>query len=177
MNATDLPDQPPVPGVIRPDPPRSFNIVVLYDSPTAARESRRVTDHVVKRCLADIDVHRDEFSFAELAHPELREETLELSANCDFLVMAVTDGSGLSADMLMWLGKWLATRAEKETALLCLTGRTEGDLEERAVSTWMRLLAARHEMPFFTGTFLVLPEPEHPLGHPSARPEAWGINE
>ena len=177
MNATYLPESPPTGRVAQSNPPRSFNIVVLFDNDCSAIEARRVTDHVVKRCLDDIDVHRDEFSFAELAHPDLKSRTLELAVNCDFMVVAVTDGSELAGEVLMWLGKWLARRSEKETALLCLTGRRDGEMDERAVSSWMRVLANRHDLPFFAGTFHVHSEAENPHGHHSARPEAWGINE
>ncbi len=167
---------------------RPFNIVLIYDHDLAASESRRVIDRLLAKCLPDLDIHRDELSFAEITHPELRGETVELAAECDLFILATITGEGLPAEILGWVNLWLASREDKETALVCLVGSPTGETLESVVHQHLQRIAVQHELAFFSSSFLAKPgRIASDLGgsgfgkahenHYDPRPEAWGINE
>ena len=167
-----------------------FHIVLLYDSAMALAATRHIVDTLVGKHVGEADVHRDELSFVEVMHPELRAESIQLTAGCDMFVVATADGTHLPGEVASWIDLWLEMRPEKETALVSIAGTRLGCVQSTAVQNYLHHLAEEHRLSFFSSNF-TLPEAElkpaeevvksesaRRIPHDIApRPERWGLNE
>jgi hypothetical protein len=165
-----------------------FHIVLLHDGATALKGARHMVETIIGKHLYDVEVHRDELSFAEVMHPELRAETTQIAAGCDVLVFATVDGSHLPGAIATWLENWLEMRPEKETALLSIVGTKAGVVSTSSVEDYLRHVAATHGISFFSSS-LTLPEDDEDMKagaqapatrvphNVRPRPERWGLNE
>src|SRR5437870_2769787 len=89
-----------------------FNLVVIYDEENVAMASEAIILRLLKKCLPLLDIHKDEWSFAELGHVEFAKEAVELAANCDMLAVATSDDQHLSSTVISWLSRWMESRAK-----------------------------------------------------------------
>ena len=182
MNATELPYLERPVRLPRVEPIRPFHFVVIYDEQNAAAEARRLLGPFLSISLRGPEIHRDELSFAELGHPELQRETLEMTAECDLLTIATVNGESLATSVMSWLNLWLQSRRQKEAALVSLVGSSDGSLLGSAVHQHLQCVADGYGLAFFSAVFnstairrgnSQLDE----LYRHSPRPERWGINE
>jgi len=181
----------PVDSRIQNDAEAPFQMVLVHDGETALAEARRMVGRLLKRSLAGLDVHRDELSFLEIAHPEIRTEAAELAAGCDLFIFATVNGSNLPEEVVAWLHLWFESREKKEAALVCLVGSDEGAILGSSVQLYLQHLSARTSVVFFSSAFIMSrmdldsrsqrPDETLTMGHVAARsfprPEGWGINE
>jgi hypothetical protein len=104
-----------------------LQIALSFDHPVMAEATRKVIDRLIASSAPDSDMHRDEWSFAELEHTHCRAEALELAAHCDLFVVAITGIEDIPDSFLKWIDDWLASRANMETAvILCVGGSDFG---------------------------------------------------
>ena len=97
---------------------RPLQIILAYDQPLMVEPARTMLDRFLTKWASDVEVHRDEWSFAELEHPRFRSEAIELAKICDILVIAVTTVDDLSAPFFHWLNEWLHSRTTMDTAII-----------------------------------------------------------
>lgn len=167
-----------------------FEIVLLYDGETALKAARHIIETVVGKHFDEADVHRDELSFAEVMHPELRTESIQMASGCDVFVTATANGSHLPAAVASWITLWLESRPQKETALISIAGSPPGSVASTAMQDYLHHLADRQGLSFFSSNYTLpaaeLKEPEkfarleagHRVPHDiKPRPERWGLNE
>lgn len=95
-----------------------LQIVLVHNEPSLAVAARTMITSFISKCAADVDVHRDEWSFAELEHPKCKTESLELARDCDILVIAISDAAEFSDSITAWLTEWLQTRNPRDTAVI-----------------------------------------------------------
>jgi hypothetical protein len=107
---------------------KPLQIVFAYDHPPAAEAARAGLNGILTKCAADLDIHRDEWSFAELENPQCRSEALELAVRCDLFVVAVTGVEDLPESFLMWLTDWFASRAQMDSALIICVGTSDANM-------------------------------------------------
>jgi hypothetical protein len=164
-----------------------FNLIVLCDEKSAAAASETVILRLLARCLPLLDIHKDEWSFSELAHTEFAREAIELAASCDMLVVATRDDQNLAAAITSWLDCWVKTRAKVETALVWFANSRRGAREMSPVHAYLEELANLHELCFFASSATVKTPCMNEAVTTSTRcglfslytprPEGWGINE
>lgn len=163
-----------------------FSLVIAHDTAAAAAKAGDRIVGLLGGCIPNLDIHRDQWSFYELDHPEFRREALELAARCDIFVIATVDREGLPESVRSWLEQWVKTRERKESALVCLVGSRQGKLLGTPVQTELQALAAAHDLAFFASGFVQQESFTNPESKPARgpihtgyapRPEAWGINE
>ena len=166
-----------------------FHMVLLHDGDTALAKARRMVERLLRKSLDGLDLHRDELSFAEIAHPEIRTEAAELAAGCDLFIFATVNGSNLPQEVVAWLHQWFESRERKEAALVCLVGSVEGAMLGSPVHQYLQHLTDEHNVAFFSSAFTINEEKlkrsietceETFLMREvrcCPRPEGWGINE
>lgn len=166
--------------------PPAFNLVITHDCPAAALEARFSVERLLSGFFSALDIHRDEWSFSELGHPDFQREALELAANCDLLVVSAASTNQLPKTMEDWLKSWARLRERKETAMVCLTHSAHGKPVINCVLETVRDLAESNGLSFFSSSFASRHLPpghanstkiEVPAYRYTPRPEAWGINE
>jgi hypothetical protein len=161
-----------------------LHLVILHDGPRALAEATRLVRGLFSK-VNELDVHSDEFSFAEITHPQLLTESAELAAGADIFVFATQDGSTLPIEVVAWLKLWLNRRPAKETAFVSLTGSSLGPSLNTPTHQFLRYLAERHQLAFFSSTFTVpkntAPELTITTFQQTIRynpcPEGWGLND
>jgi hypothetical protein len=184
MNATDL-YYPP--SSIADCADVTFRVVILYDDMVALSAARRTIHHIFTGELTEMEVQRDEFSFNEVIHPELRLETAQLAADCDLFIFAARSDSPFPHAVSEWMHSWTQLRPSHETAFVALIGHAEksdsAEADQTPVEAPLRLFAERNGFDYFVGRF---EEPSAPVTKSSwlrwaqaytPRPEAWGLNE
>jgi hypothetical protein len=169
-----------------------FHMVLVHDGERALAEARRIVERLLRRTLAGLDLHRDELSFSEIAHPEIRAEAAELAVGCDLFIFATVNGSNLPDEVVAWLHLWFESRQEKEAALVCLVGVEDGAMLGSPVHLYLQHLSDSHDIAFFSSAFIISgQDPDsrnqkhnEPLSmmrpvttRSFPRPEGWGINE
>jgi hypothetical protein len=168
-----------------------FHMVLVHDGDTALGEGRRIVERLLRRALAGLDVHRDELSFSEIAHPEIRTEAAELAAGCDLFIFATVNGANLPNEVVAWLHLWFQSRHAKEAALVCLVGSEDGAMLESPTHLYLQHLSDDHNLAFFSSAFVIAgqnlksqcqqrnetPSMRHMTARSFPRPEGWGINE
>jgi hypothetical protein len=122
MNATRIITEP-ISNVAAP-----LQIVLTYDHPAMAEAARELLGSFRNKWAADVDIHRDEWSFAELEHPQCRSESLELARHCDIFIVALTGIDDLPPSFVKWLNDWFESRANMEAALIVLVGSHTANL-------------------------------------------------
>lgn len=143
---------------------------------------------LLNKCAPDVEVHRDEWSFVELEHPQCRAESLELARPCDLFVVALTGVNDLPESFCEWLNDWVESRAEMQTALiLCVSNRAA--IWDFPQCRELTSLAAAHGLSFFATAvslantdLLTAVNPKTLLArlsaiNPDFLPEISGINE
>ena len=98
---------------------------------------------------------------------------------------ATQDGSTLPIEVVAWLKLWLNRRPAKETAFVSLTGSSLGPSLNTPTHQFLRYLAERHQLAFFSSTFTVpkntAPELTITTFQQTIRynpcPEGWGLND
>ena len=161
-----------------------LHLVTLHDGPLALAEANRLVRGLFSK-VSELDIHRDEFSFHEVTHPQLLAESVELATNCDLFVFATEDGATLPIEVVAWLKHWLNHRPRKETAFVSLIGSSNGGTGGTPTNQYLRYLAERHQLAFFSGTFNI---PNSPSAGPTVPkvqqvlrynpcPEGWGLND
>ena len=161
-----------------------LHLVILHDGPRALKEADRVVRGLFSK-VNELDIHRDEFSFCEVTHPQLLTESVELATDCDLFVFASQDGTTLPVEIVSWLKLWLNRRPQKETALVSLIGSTKSNLLIPPIDRYLRYLAERHQLAFFSSIFSVEEQTSAELTittfQRSVRynpcPEGWGLND
>jgi hypothetical protein len=134
-----------------PDAAAPLQVVLTYDDPTMAKVARRLLDGFLAKWARDVDIHRDEWSFAEIEHAQCRQEALELARHCDTMVIAISGVEDLPVSFCDWLNDWIASRAPVETAILvCASNRTPFLRLERF--SRLSSLAASNHLAFFITT-------------------------
>lgn len=179
---TNLLPNLPARGLLSAPASAAFNLVLVHDREIAARNAREIIGRLLGICLAEVDIHRDEWSFAELAHIEFGREALELARPCDLFILATVDGAKLPLEITSWIARWMETRTKKDTALVCLVGSSAGMSLDSPVHQTLRGLGETSGLVFFGSGFILPESGTGPEGNsiPSAyfpRPEGWGINE
>src|SRR3954453_21778661 len=91
---------------VRPAPLAPLQIVLTYDQPAMADAARKTLNGFLAKWAADVDMHRDEWSFADLEHPKFRSEALELATHCDLFLVAVTGMDDVPEPFVLWLKDW-----------------------------------------------------------------------
>ena len=166
-----------------------FGIVLLYDAEEALEAARHIIDRIIGKHFAHPDLHQDELSFAEVMHPELRAESIQLASRCDILIVATIDGSHLQGAVASWIELWFESRPQKECAIISIAGSPAGSVESTAMQDYLHHLADRYGLAFFASSF-ELPESEKATQvsekleatervphNVKPRPERWGLNE
>lgn len=158
-----------------------LNVVVAYDTEYAANVARRQVFALIAQSIPEVDLHREEWSFEDLAHPRCGQEAIELAAECDLFILATVQSADLSPSVFTWLNDWLEGRSRKETALVCLVASEDGSELSSPVHRSLHWLARSHGLAFFAGGF-VLPKsvPSYPTEnrlHDCSGWQRWGINE
>ena len=165
-----------------------LQIVLTYDHRVMADAARNLLKNFLTKWTPDVDIHRDEWSFVELEHPQCRSESLELARDCDIFVIAIAGLDDLPASFGEWLNDWFELRAKVETALiLCISNRAV--LANLPRCQGLASLAHAHNLAFFSTT-IALPgagiaasiNPKTILSrlasiNPDLLPEISGINE
>ena len=161
-----------------------LHLVILHDGPLALAQANRLVSGLFSK-VSELDFHSDEFSFHEITHPQLLTESAELAAGADLFVFATQDGSTLPIEVVAWLKLWFNRRPAKETAFVALIGSTNGGTLNSPANQYLRYLAERHQLAFFSSAFTV---PQHRTTRISISifqhtirynpcPEGWGLND
>ena len=140
-----------------------LSIVLTFDHPTMAATTRAMLDGFISKWAPDVDVHRDEWTFAELDHPKFRAESLDLAKSCDILVIAVSEGD-LTASFIGWLNEWALSRHQMDTALILLIASNHTALSIRPRCDSIPAFARNHGLTFFTTA--ITPATPPPFPHP-----------
>jgi hypothetical protein len=101
-----------------------LQIVLTSDHPSAAAAALKLIGGFVDKWAPDVEVHRDDWSFSELEHPEFRRESLELARHCDILIIALSGAEELPESFMEWLNDWRQSRERKDTFVLCASTRS-----------------------------------------------------
>ena len=99
-----------------------LQIVIAYDQTAMLRCARKLLNGFFMKWAADVEVHRDEWTFAELEHKQFRAEALELAAPASVLVIAVTGVNDLPLSVFEWLNDWIKMRNQTDTAVILAVG-------------------------------------------------------
>jgi hypothetical protein len=172
-------------------PLEPFQMMLIHDGEIALAEARQIIARLLTRSLTGFDVHRDELSFSEIAHPEIFAEAAELAAGCDLLIIATVNRVNLPNEVIAWLHRWFESRQEKDAALVCLVGSVDGALLESPVHMYLQHLTDQYNLAFFPSVFITPGEnlqrsikrceettlARQVLRGYCPRPESWGINE
>ena len=140
-----------------------LSIVLIFDHPTMAATTRAMLHGFISKWAPDVDVHRDEWTFAELDHPKCRAESLELAKSCDILVIAISEGD-LDVSFIDWLNEWAVSRRQMDTALILLIASNHAAISARPRCASIPTFAHKHGLTFFTTA--VTPFTLPPLLHP-----------
>ncbi|HEY6225883.1 MAG TPA: hypothetical protein VI282_02065 [Verrucomicrobiae bacterium] len=165
-----------------------LQIVLTYDHAAMADAARNLLKGFLIKSTPDVDIHRDEWNFAELEHPQCRAESLELARDCDIFVIALTGLEDLPESFVEWLHEWFESRGQLETAcVFCISNRSSQASLPRCQQ--LPSLAHAHGLAFFSTT-IALPDNAAPTGinpktwlsrlasiNPDLLPEFSGINE
>ena len=149
-----------------------LSIVVIFDHPTMASTTRAMLHGFISKWAPDVDVHRDEWTFAELDHPKFRAESLELAKSCDILVIAISEGD-LEVSFLEWLDEWALSRRQMATAVILLIASNHAALSFRPRCASIPTFAHQHGLAFFT-TVITRSMPP-PFLHPKALLESLSV--
>jgi len=163
-----------------------FNLVLISDRQQVATAAEAIVLRLLSKCLPLLDIHKDQWSSSELAHPEFAKEAIELAAHCDMLVIATADEEGLAPATISWLDSWLTNRAKVETALVsCVLARSTVG-KRSSVHEYLQRLAEQYELAFFATGLAGSPDlrpdeirtrSENPVLNYKPQPDGWGINE
>jgi hypothetical protein len=126
-----------------------LSIVLIFDHPAMAATTRSVLDGFISKWAHDVDVHRDEWTFAELDHPKFRTEALELAKSCDILVLAVSEGD-LDISFIEWLDEWAVSRHRMETAVILVIASHATTVSAAPRCASIQTFAHKHGLTFFT---------------------------
>src|SRR4051812_9933783 len=107
-----------------------LQIVVTYDHSVMVNCARKLLNGFLTKWASDVDVHRDEWSFAELEHAIFRNEALELAAPADLLVIAVAGVDDLPLSFSEWFNHWLKMRDHNDTAVILAVGSPNATMRE-----------------------------------------------
>ncbi|HUS33758.1 MAG TPA: hypothetical protein VM680_00255 [Verrucomicrobiae bacterium] len=124
---------------------KSSSFSIILRSPRPAARCWTVSS---AKGAADVDVHRDEWTFVELEHPKCRSEALELAKNCDMLVIAISEND-LSASFIDWLDEWALSRDHCDAAMILLLASTTADISALPRCAAIPPFARRHGLAFF----------------------------
>lgn len=145
-----------------------LQIVLTYDHAAMADAARNLLKGFLIKWTPDVDIHRDEWSFAELEHPQCRAESLELARNCDMFVIGLTGVDDLPASFNEWLHEWFRSRTPMETAfILCISNRAAHGSLPRCQE--LPSIARAHNLGFFSTT-IALPDSAELAG---IKPKMW----
>jgi hypothetical protein len=133
-----------------------LQIVLTCDHPLVAEAARKLLDRFLAKWAGDVDVHRDEWSFAELEHPQCHSEALELARHCDIFVVALRGIEDLPLSFVEWLSAWFESREKVEAALIVLVAANGANLARLPRCAGLPIAAQTHGLSFFT-TSVVLP--------------------
>jgi hypothetical protein len=129
-----------------------LHIVLTYDHPTMANAARKLLAGPLTKCAADVDIHRDEWSFAELEHPQCHSEALELAAGSDVFVIAVSGVEDLPLSFFDWLNDWLEMRHHTETAVILAVGSSNTRIWDLPLFASLLSLPRANGLSFFATT-------------------------
>jgi hypothetical protein len=102
----------------RAESPEPLQIVVASDHPALGSAANQLIGDLIGKWASDVEVHRDNWSFAELENSQFFNEAIELAAPCDILAIAIAGFEDLPGHFVKWLRQWVATRPEKDTAVI-----------------------------------------------------------
>jgi hypothetical protein len=142
-----------------------LSIVLIFDHPAMAATTRSMLDGFITKWAHDVDVHRDEWTFAELGHPKFRTEALELAKSCDILVIAISEGD-LDVSFVDWLDEWALSRNRMETALILLIPSHATTVSAVPRCASIQTLAHKHGLTFFSTSVTPSPRVPPPFLHP-----------
>jgi hypothetical protein len=145
-----------------------LQIVLTYDAPVMAEAARKLLSRFLAKWAPYVDMHRDEWSFAELEHPQCRTESLELARHCDIFIISLTGVDDLPTSFVEWLNDWFESRANGDTAVIVLIGSHASGLWRLPRCACLATEARARSLSFFT-TSVVLPGTSLPCSpHPKA---------
>jgi hypothetical protein len=168
-----------------------FQMMLMHDGKRARAEAQRTISRLLAGSLTGFDVHLDEISFSEIAHPEISAEAVELAERCDLFILATVNESNLPNEIVAWLHRWFQSRQQKEAAVVCLVGSSHGAVLGSPVHLYLQHLAGEHHLSFFSSAFRMTGDDlrrgvercgissgmQQVIDRCYPRPEAWGINE
>jgi len=129
-----------------------LQVVITYDHHVMADGARKLLNGFFTKWASDIDVHRDEWSFAELEHEKFANEALELAAPADIFVIAVTGVNDLPFSFIEWFNAWLKMRNHKETAVILAVASSGVAMAELSTGASMLPLPSGDGLSFFSTT-------------------------
>jgi hypothetical protein len=132
-----------------------LQIVLTYDHPAMADAARNRLNGFLTRWAADVDIHRDEWSFTDLEHPKCRSEALELATHCDLFIAAVSGMDDVPESFVLWLKDWFASRAQMDSALILCIGSSIMSLSNMPFLAAIESLARSNGLSSFTTTGLM----------------------
>lgn len=165
---------------------RPLQVTLLYEGEIALKEARKTVKAVADERKVCAETQIDEFSFAEVKHPELLNETVQLARDSDILVVSVENGICLPLEVSSWLDTWLKARPNKATALVSLVGRGGYGTGSPPVEEQLREIALKNELAFFANSYFSAVAPAIAPIATTPRwsevnylppPERWGLNE
>jgi hypothetical protein len=145
----------------RSAPLAPLQIVLTYDHPTMADAARNTLNRLLTKWAADVDIHRDEWSFTDLEHPKCRSEALELANHCDLFIVGVSGMDDVPESFLLWLKDWLTSRAQMDSALILCIGASHANLASMPFLASLPTLARTNGLSCFTTTAF-MPETKFP---------------
>jgi hypothetical protein len=168
-----------------------FQMMLMHDSEMAQAEAQRMISRLMAGSLGGFDVHLDEITFAEIVHPEICAEAVELAERCDLFILATVNGSNLPNEIVAWLHLWFQSRQQKDAAVVCMVGSSQGAVLGSPVHLYLQHLAGEHHLSFFSSAFKMTVDDlkrgvercgvssgmQQVIDRCYPRPEAWGINE
>jgi hypothetical protein len=146
-----------------------LQMVVTYDQPMMVEAARKLLDGFVTKWSGDAEVHRDEWSFPELEHPQCHSEALELARHCDIFIVALRGIEDLPVAFVEWLNDWFQSRDKVLTALIVIVAANGANLGRLPRCAALPTLARAHGVSVFTTT-VVVPGSNFP---PLINPKAW----
>ena len=174
---------------------RHFNVVIAYDTPSAATEAIRSIDRAVAHA-GEHQVHRHAWRFDAIELPEIREEAWAKAAQANLLILVARGDTPLPASVRNWVEGWASHSTDADSALMALFhGATHSAQSQEMARQFLQTTARRAGHDFFsheledlmeisTGEFetsnaILLEADSSPVAHHSSSYQyrEWGLNE
>lgn len=128
----------------------SQTVLVIYEDEPTRNAAMQFCDTMVRRFWTRCDFGLEWCSFAALTDARSGKAALHKAADADIILFAAQPHGALPLHVELWIGAWVAQRAQRQGALVGLLDPERDGSGQTSRYTWLRAMAHKAGMDYLT---------------------------